>query len=124
MKKMSERQALALFGLSAALQEATECGMFDEMANDVHPDAINTFCDEVSDACKRVEGISGEMDIGLDDYFCIDTQGVFWILGNHGDVIAAHETAISMGIFPLKIFGTSKTLELIEKIGSMEFNKA
>ncbi|KGG86194.1 hypothetical protein P245_20975 [Comamonas thiooxydans] len=33
--------------LQEALQKATESGLLDDLANDVHPDAINQFCDAV-----------------------------------------------------------------------------
>ena len=31
-------------------------------------------------------------------YFCLASDGLIWILGNHGDTEAARETAQSMGL--------------------------
>ncbi|SFF32399.1 hypothetical protein [Paracidovorax wautersii] len=41
--------------LKEAMRCATESGLFDDMANDVHPDTINHFCDAVDDLEIRKE---------------------------------------------------------------------
>jgi hypothetical protein len=40
-----------------------------------------------------------------DDYFCIGTDGRLWILGNHGGFEAAEDTARSLDVEPVWIFG-------------------
>lgn len=42
-------KTLATVQLQRALAAATEAGLFDEMAANLHPDIINRFCDAVSD---------------------------------------------------------------------------
>lgn len=45
---LNHDQQEALAALRAALAQATDCGLFDELAADVsHPDRINAFCDDV-----------------------------------------------------------------------------
>lgn len=39
---------LALVGLREALAAATDSGLLDDMAADLHPDSINAFCDAVT----------------------------------------------------------------------------
>lgn len=46
---MDERQKAALKQLYQALREATESGLLDEMAGQIHFDTINAFCDAVAD---------------------------------------------------------------------------
>lgn len=45
---LNHAQQGALIGLQSALSQATDCGLFDEMAAHSHPDRINAFCDDVS----------------------------------------------------------------------------
>ena len=45
-----------------------------------------------------------------DDYFCVGVDGNLWILGNHGDYEAAEDTAKSLGIDAVWMFGR-KTAE-------------
>lgn len=41
-----------------------------------------------------------------DNYFCVDGDtGDIFLLGNHGDIIAAEDTAQSLGLQPVWIFG-------------------
>lgn len=43
------RQREALASLRSAIDQATQSGLFDEMAAHGHPDRINAFCDDVAD---------------------------------------------------------------------------
>lgn len=45
---VADPQRKALASLKAALQEATDTGLLDELAGSLHPDIINQFCDEVN----------------------------------------------------------------------------
>jgi len=44
---LGTEQTTALNDLKTALIDATESGLFDVMAADIHPDVINAFCDAV-----------------------------------------------------------------------------
>lgn len=56
---MNHEQKDALRRLSRALTEATETGLFDELAGDIlHPDTINAFCDGISEAVGERQGDS------------------------------------------------------------------
>lgn len=47
--RISREQKDALITLQAALSQATDSGLFDEMAAHAHPDRINAFCDDVGE---------------------------------------------------------------------------
>lgn len=55
MKRGKQEAAYALGLLSAAFQVATATGLFDDLAAEVHPDAINALCDAVT-AREKAEG--------------------------------------------------------------------
>lgn len=38
-------------------------------------------------------------------FFCLSSDGMLWILGNHGAWEAADDTAQSMGLDPIWVFG-------------------
>jgi len=40
-----------------------------------------------------------------DDYFCIGADGRLWVLGNHGDYEAAEDTAASLNVDVVWMFG-------------------
>lgn len=40
-----------------------------------------------------------------DNFFCLATDGLIWFLGNHGDFEAASETADSLGLEAVWVFG-------------------
>lgn len=52
---MDLKQENALRELNAALQKATECGLFDVNAGGHHPDVINNFCDAISETVKNTD---------------------------------------------------------------------
>lgn len=45
---MTDNQRKVLADLAAALAAATDCGVLEYLAFDLHPDVINGFCDRVS----------------------------------------------------------------------------
>jgi hypothetical protein len=51
-----------------------------------------------------------------DDFFCIGADGHLWILGNHGDMEAAKETAESLGVQAICVFGRASAQEWREKL--------
>lgn len=52
------------------------------------------------------------------DYFCIGADGNLWILGNHGDYEAAEDTAQSLGIDVIWLFGEATAAYWKEKLES------
>lgn len=52
---MELKQEDALRELNAALQKATECGLFDMNAGGYHPDIINNFCDAITETVKNTD---------------------------------------------------------------------
>lgn len=46
--RLTHVQQGALTTLQSALTQATDCGLFDEMAAHSHPDRINAFCDDLN----------------------------------------------------------------------------
>jgi hypothetical protein len=48
MTKLTEEQREALDGVMWALRHATDTGLLDVLASDIHPDVINVFCDSVT----------------------------------------------------------------------------
>jgi hypothetical protein len=65
---------------------------------------INEFGDPLQD-------IFYELDDDTDDYFCIGMEGRLWILGNHGDTQAAEETAASLGVEVVWMFGRQTAMD-------------
>lgn len=65
---LNQEQHSALVGLRNALSAATTSGLFDEMLIDLHPDLINTFCDEVADFNVRHGGVESSV-------FCLVQEG-------------------------------------------------
>ncbi len=51
---MTDQQANALQNLYEALAIATNCGLLDVMAAEIHPDTINTFCDATEAMVKSL----------------------------------------------------------------------
>lgn len=50
----AELKQEALKELNRALRTATDTGLFDDIAAQIHPDIINQFCDGVADFTKLV----------------------------------------------------------------------
>ena len=38
-------------------------------------------------------------------FYCLASDGLLWVLGNHGDWEAAEDTAHSIGLEPIWVFG-------------------
>ena len=53
MVEQPDPKSAAKFKLKIALDAATEAGIFDDMAGDVHPDVINAFCDSFDEFMRR-----------------------------------------------------------------------
>lgn len=51
-----------------------------------------------------------------DDYFCICTNSRLWVLGNHGDFEAAEDTARSLGVEPVWMFGREAAIALCDNL--------
>lgn len=65
---LNQEQRSALVGLQNALSVATASGLFDEMLIDLHPDVINTLCDEVADLSVQHGGADSSV-------FCLVQEG-------------------------------------------------
>ena len=52
------------------------------------------------------------------DFFCIGADGNLWILGNHGDYEAANDTAESLGIDAIWLFGEDTAAQWMEKLAT------
>lgn len=50
------------------------------------------------------------------NYFCIGSEGVLWILGNHGDFEAAEDTAKSLSIDVIWMFGEQTAMDWLERL--------
>jgi hypothetical protein len=53
---MTRDQYEALRALDSYLEQATELGVLDLLAEDIGPDAVNGFCDAVTAELRRIEG--------------------------------------------------------------------
>jgi hypothetical protein len=62
--KLNNTQRIALAQLKRALQVATDCGLFDEIASNIsHPDRVNAFCDDVAETVQALgAGIKPEVE--------------------------------------------------------------
>lgn len=49
---MTAEQRQALVNLAKALEQATDCNLFDKLAIDIHPSIINQFCDAIDAAVE------------------------------------------------------------------------
>lgn len=50
---LTQNQILAFLAIQRALAQATDSGLFEEMCAHAHPDALNTFCDDVASFAAR-----------------------------------------------------------------------
>lgn len=73
--------------MSTDKTECTGCGL----PTQVDDDGLCNQCHDQSDT---------------DDYFCIGVDGKLWALGNHGDYQAAEDTAASLGVDVVWMFGS------------------
>jgi hypothetical protein len=48
-----------------------------------------------------------EIEQGSETFYCLSSDGELYILGNHGDWYAAEDTAKSIGLDPIWVFGES-----------------
>lgn len=51
-----------------------------------------------------------------DNYFCLAADGLIWSLGNHGDFDAASDTADSLGLEAIWIFGEESARNWLETL--------
>lgn len=74
--------------------DAQDCGHYGPLGEMVAP------ADEDDDTCS--------------DYFCLGADGNLWVLGNHGDMEAADDTARSIGVQPIWTFDAKTAKEWLE----------
>lgn len=79
--KMVKQQALE--NLMRALEDATEIGLLDDLASDIHPDVINTFCDGVEDVFKR-------LPVGLVDSVA-DSATIYFVSCSDGKMLGPYD---------------------------------
>jgi hypothetical protein len=48
-----------------------------------------------------------------DNYFCLDSDNSITFLGNHGDIEAAEDTAESLGLDVVSIFGEDSARDIL-----------
>lgn len=59
--------------------------------------------------CPNCQCAGGKDD--TDEYFCIGADGRLWILGNHGDYEAAEDTAKSLEVEVVWMFGKQTAID-------------
>jgi hypothetical protein len=50
------------------------------------------------------------------DYFCLASDGLIYLLGNHGDIEAADDTARSIGLEAIWLFNEETAKEWMETL--------
>jgi hypothetical protein len=51
-----------------------------------------------------------------DNYFCLDSENIITFLGNHGDIEAAEDTAESLGLDIVSIFGEDSARSILSAL--------
>jgi hypothetical protein len=119
MSTFNKNHIASLLLLDAATTMATRNGLFDQLSGYVAPDSIYDFNQGVDTCINGLEEFfTAGNDEKEDDFFCIDANGSFWVLGKQLSSIEAQKSAKQMQLVPLVILNMEKALLLIKQIGA------